>query len=205
MQVTLCDPMDYSPPGSSVHGIFQARILEWVAISSSRESSWCRDQTCVSCTAGGFFTAEPPGKPREVTKDTNEQPDEESCRVRSGQLPALEPLSPSPRVAGFASLEPHPSPYSWDSLQAFSCRHDRVLTSLAVLSPSVEGGRGVGAENSKPLILAWSFWCPFRSSPRATPSVKMMPLFLLSFRNLQGFYKPCVRDSGGGGYQTSFQ
>ena len=36
---TLCDPMDYSPPGSSVHGIFQARILEWVAISSSRGSS----------------------------------------------------------------------------------------------------------------------------------------------------------------------
>ena len=33
---TLCDPMDYSPPGSSVHGIFQARILEWVAMSSSR-------------------------------------------------------------------------------------------------------------------------------------------------------------------------
>ena len=36
---TLCDPMDYSPPGSSVHGIFQARVLEWVAISFSRGSS----------------------------------------------------------------------------------------------------------------------------------------------------------------------
>ena len=36
---TLCDPMDYSPPGSSVHGILQARILEWVAMSSSRGSS----------------------------------------------------------------------------------------------------------------------------------------------------------------------
>ena len=40
---TLCDPMDYSPPGSSVHGILQARILEWVAISSSRGSSQPRD------------------------------------------------------------------------------------------------------------------------------------------------------------------
>ena len=40
-----CDPMDCSPPGSSVHGIFQARILEWVAISFSRGSSWPRDQT----------------------------------------------------------------------------------------------------------------------------------------------------------------
>ena len=45
---TLCNPMDFSPPGSSVHGILQARILEWVAISSSRGSSPPRDQTCVS-------------------------------------------------------------------------------------------------------------------------------------------------------------
>ena len=60
------DPMDCSPPGSSVHGILQARTLEWVAISFSRGSSWPRDQTCISwfsCTAGGFFTTEPPGKP----------------------------------------------------------------------------------------------------------------------------------------------
>ena len=41
--------MDYSPPGSSVQRIFQARILKWVAIISSRVSSWPRDQTCVSC------------------------------------------------------------------------------------------------------------------------------------------------------------
>ena len=46
---TLCDPMDSSPPGSSVHRILQARILEWVAVSFSRGSSWPRDQTCVSC------------------------------------------------------------------------------------------------------------------------------------------------------------
>ena len=44
---TLCDSMDCSPPGSSVCGILQARILEWVAMPSSRRSSW-RDQTCVS-------------------------------------------------------------------------------------------------------------------------------------------------------------
>ena len=53
---TLCDPMDCSPPGSSVHGILEARILEWVAISFSRGSSWPRDWTLVSCIAGGFFT-----------------------------------------------------------------------------------------------------------------------------------------------------
>ena len=47
--LTLCDPMDHSLPGSSVHGILQGRILEWVAISSSRAYSWSRDQTHVSC------------------------------------------------------------------------------------------------------------------------------------------------------------
>ena len=47
--LTLCDPMDCSPSGSSVHGIFQARILEWVAISYSRRSSCPRDQTCATC------------------------------------------------------------------------------------------------------------------------------------------------------------
>ena len=53
---TLCNPMDCSPPGSSVYGILQARILEWVAIFSSRGSSWPRDQTQVSCIAGKFLT-----------------------------------------------------------------------------------------------------------------------------------------------------
>ena len=53
---TLGDPMDCSPPGSSVHGILQARMLEWVAISSSRGSSLPRTLTQFSCIAGKFFT-----------------------------------------------------------------------------------------------------------------------------------------------------
>ena len=53
---TLCKPMDSSPPGSSVHGIFQARILEWVAISFSRRSFQPRDWTRVSCIVGRHFT-----------------------------------------------------------------------------------------------------------------------------------------------------
>ena len=61
--LTLCDPMDCSLPWSPVHGILQAGILEWVAISSSRGSSWPKDQTGVFCLAGGFSTTEPPGKP----------------------------------------------------------------------------------------------------------------------------------------------
>ena len=56
--------MDCSPPGSSVHGIFQTRILEWVAISFSRGSSWLRNQSHIFCLAGRFFTAGPPGKPK---------------------------------------------------------------------------------------------------------------------------------------------
>ena len=54
--LTLCDPMDYSLQGSSVHGIFQARVLEWVAISFSRGSSRPRDRTQVSHIAGRHFT-----------------------------------------------------------------------------------------------------------------------------------------------------
>ena len=53
---TLCNTMSHSPPGSSVPGILQARILEWVAIPFSRGSSQPWDQTQVYCTAGGFFT-----------------------------------------------------------------------------------------------------------------------------------------------------
>ena len=45
----FCNSMDCGPSGSSVHGIFQARILEWVTIPFSRGSSWPRDQTCISC------------------------------------------------------------------------------------------------------------------------------------------------------------
>ena len=52
----LYEPMDNSPPNSSVHGILQARILEWVAIPFSRGSSQPRDQTQVSCISGRFIT-----------------------------------------------------------------------------------------------------------------------------------------------------
>ena len=61
----FCDPMDCSLLGSSIHGIFQARVLEWVAISFSRGSSWPRDRTRIPfpALAGRFFTTEPSGKP----------------------------------------------------------------------------------------------------------------------------------------------
>ena len=55
MCLTLFDPMNCSLPGSSVHGILQARILEWVAIPFSGRSYWPRDWMCISCIAGRFF------------------------------------------------------------------------------------------------------------------------------------------------------
>ena len=61
--LTLCNSMDCSPPGSSVHGILQARILEWVAMLSSRGSSQPMDRTQVSRIAGRFF---PVGATREA-------------------------------------------------------------------------------------------------------------------------------------------
>ena len=62
---TLCNSMDCSLRGSFVHGIFQASILEWVAISFSTGSSWPRNRTQVSRTAGRSLPSEPLGKPRE--------------------------------------------------------------------------------------------------------------------------------------------
>ena len=67
---TLCNPLDCSPSGSSVHAIFQARILEWIAISSSRGSSRPRDlahTSCGSCTGGGFFTCWAIREAQEIT------------------------------------------------------------------------------------------------------------------------------------------
>ena len=89
---TLCNAMDCSPPGSAVHGIFQARILEQVAISSSRGSSQPRDQThiCyISCIAGRFFRANPLEKPNHPNSDSKSP----SCLAyeKSCHLPLCNP------------------------------------------------------------------------------------------------------------------
>ena len=71
---TLWDPLDRSPPGSSVHVIFLARILEWVAMPFSRESSWPRDRTHVSCISWitcTLVTTEPAWKPLAASRMTS--------------------------------------------------------------------------------------------------------------------------------------
>ena len=64
--LTLCNPTDCSTPGSSVHGILQARILEWVAMPSSRGSSQPRDRTHVSELRVDSLPTEPPGKTKTI-------------------------------------------------------------------------------------------------------------------------------------------
>ena len=71
--LALCDPMDCSHQAPLSMGILQARMLEWVALPSSRGSSQPRDRTCVSCDsyiAGEFFTTEPQGKAQGSHKET---------------------------------------------------------------------------------------------------------------------------------------
>ena len=75
--LTVCHPMDFSLPGSSIHGVFQARILEWFAISFSRGFSQSRDWTRISYTAGRLFT---------VWATREARSESESCSDLSGSL-----------------------------------------------------------------------------------------------------------------------
>ena len=76
--LTLCDPVDCSPPGSSVHGTLQVRILQWVAMPSSRGSSQPRDWTCISmspASAGGLFTTSATWEaPENSNRDSSTKP-----------------------------------------------------------------------------------------------------------------------------------
>ena len=88
--LTLCNPMDCSPLGSSVHGILQARILGWVAMPYSRGSSPPSDQTCISSIVGRFFTHwttwESWRKPEGETKGKSFEHINEPEQISSGTL-----------------------------------------------------------------------------------------------------------------------
>ena len=75
----FCSPMDCSPPGSSVHGIFQARVLEWVAFSSSRRSSQPRDWIWVSCFGGRRFTVWATGEVQGQEKNSSHWKSVKEC------------------------------------------------------------------------------------------------------------------------------
>ena len=117
-----CDPMDCSSPASSVHGIFQARMLEKVAISYSRGSSWPRDRTCISMSpalAGRFFTTEPPGRPSK-NESRKVKP---TVQFSSVQLPSCVRLFATPWTAACQASLPltisHPVISSSDALFSF--------------------------------------------------------------------------------------
>ena len=100
---TLCDPVDCSLPGSSVHRILQARILEWVAMPSSRGSTQPRDQTQVSRTVGGFVIFWPPGKPNKYYPARTVSSDE---AVDNGDEKIKQPQSPSEDIGCELLAEP---------------------------------------------------------------------------------------------------
>ena len=94
---TPCDPMDCSPPGSSVHGILQTRILEWEAIPSSRGSSQPRDQPSrLLHWQVGSLTLAPPGKPRIASSFNNSGSDSKESACNAGELGSIPGLKRSP-------------------------------------------------------------------------------------------------------------
>ena len=99
---TLCDPMGCSLQGSSVHGIFQARVLEWVAISFSRGSSQLRDRSRVSRIAGRHFTV---WATREPLKAAAAAKSLQSCPTLCDPIDGSPPGSPVPRILQARTLE----------------------------------------------------------------------------------------------------
>ena len=105
--LTLCDPMDCSPPGSSVHGVLQASMLAWVTILLSRESSRPREQTWSPALQPDSLLSEPPGKP---------------YRARLFRFHLLAPVSaPRSHKSHLLCLSVNRSPS--DNGQAGSCLH----------------------------------------------------------------------------------
>ena len=99
--LTLCDSVDCNLPGSSVNGILQASIQEWVTMPSAKGSSQPRDPTwasCGSCIAGGFFTAEPQGSPSFHQL---------GLKVQSKPSSVVSGLSGLPRLLGFTQIMIH--------------------------------------------------------------------------------------------------
>ena len=154
--LTLCDPMDYRPPGSSVQGILQARILEWVAIPSSGGSSWPRDQTLVfyvPCTDEpvGSLPLAPPGKPMCETAAAAAK-SLQSCPI------LCDPIDRSPQAPpslGFSRQEhwsglPFPSPmhesekWNWHRSVASNCSRPHGLQPSRLLYPWDFPGKSTG-------------------------------------------------------------
>ena len=143
---TLCDHTDCSPPGSCIHGIFQARILQWVAIAFSRVSFQLRDWICISCLAGRSFTIEAPGKPLSHMW---------AAAAKSLQCPILcYPIDGSPPVFAVPGI-----------LQA------RILEWVAISFSSAWKWKVKVKSKMKSLSRVWLFMTPWTAAYQAPPSM----------------------------------
>ena len=157
----LCSPIDCSPPGSSLLGIFSARILVCAAISFSRASSQPRDQTCVSSIAGGFFTAEPPGKIPIRDKEALFQcyvgmegvPGRCAWRASGRRVKGLNCVIlsafPSRQRGQWAQLPTYGKPVVSRGLEHAQCATPNIIASLGIASlgaRQARAGSGAGAE-----------------------------------------------------------
>ena len=153
--------MDCHLPGSSVHGILQARMLEWVAISFSRGSSQPRNQTRISCIAGGLLHY------RQILYCLSYKGgDLPKMREASTEEPALDPSLPSSRLSLSLGVLVHAKHF----LLSWCCPSFRFsLTHFPSFSPGYIGSLCDGTSSRKPSLNLWAGSVP--------PQVSMAPVF----------------------------
>ena len=175
--LTLCDPRNCSPSNSSVHGIFQARILEWVAISSSRKSFWPRDQTQFSCVSCIDRWVPYHWAMRETHLKIQFSSVQFSCLVVSDSLQPHEPQHTRPSCPSLTpGVHPNSCPLSWwchpnisSSVIPFSfCPQSFPASGSSQMSQLfASGGQSIGVSASASVLpmnthdwspLGWTGW-----------------------------------------------
>ena len=214
---TFCDPMYCSPPGSSVHGILQARILEWVAMPSSRSSSWSRNQTC-ACFIGRWILY--PWAIREAESHTGEEINANSPQRSSFPLSSWQLCKGLGHGSEFAQKKSQvilllgsggPLPLSWQPPlpKCFSCFFFADMPPPSLITRgSITGwptlpswhatARGhhmrVGGTWGRPWR-PWSDWKASPSSPQPGPVQGKQILALHHFPSLWGKWDNCRKSS----------
>ena len=153
----LCNPMDCSLPGFSVHGILQARVLDWIAISSSRRSLWPRDWTCISCIScigrRVSWLLAPLGKPG-VTMIQFSSVAQSCGTLRPHGLQHTRPPCPSPKPGAYSNSCPlscrcHPTISSSFFFPISSCLQSfRASESFQMSQFFPSGGQSIGVSAS---------------------------------------------------------
>ena len=171
---TLCEPTDCSPLDSSVHGIFQARILEWVAKPFSRGSSPPSDWTCISCTAAKFFPLSHLGSPTYKFQFSSVQ---SLSRVQLHGLQHARPPCPSPTPGAcsnshLSSWWCHPTISSSVVPCSFHLQSFLASGSFPMSQFLVSGGQSIGVSSSASVLpmniqswfpLGWTGWICLQS------------------------------------------